>query len=124
MGYGGIYLRKARDGKEVTMNKIKERVRMQLETDIPADEIVVSLIKGGINLNDIQEVFISLRIPEQQAKRFALQGLEKYQQLVAAQRQQIQEQQQAQGMPRPPFTERESINCASTIEPLQSLSTK
>jgi len=99
MGYGGIYLRKARDGKEVTMNKIKERVRMQLETDIPADEIVVSLIKGGINLNDIQEVFISLRIPEQQAKRFALQGLEKYQQLVAAQRQQIQEQQQAQGMP-------------------------
>lgn len=98
MGYGGIYLRKARDGEEVTMNKIKERVRMQLETDIPADEIVVSLIKGGVNLNDIQEVFISLRIPEQQAKRFALQGLEKYQQMVAAQRQQMQ-QQQAQQMP-------------------------
>jgi hypothetical protein len=98
MGYGGIYLRKARDGEEVTMNKIKERVRMQLETDIPADEIVVSLIKGGVNLNDIQEVFVSLRIPEQQAKRFALQGLEKYQQMVAAQRQQMQ-QQQAQQMP-------------------------
>ena len=98
MGYGGIYLRKARDGEEVTMNKIKERVRMQLETDIPADEIVVSLIKGGVNLNDIQEVFVSLRIPEQQARRFALQGLEKYQQMVAAQRQQMQ-QQQAQQMP-------------------------
>ena len=99
MGYGGIYLRKARDGEEVTMNKIKERVRMQLETDIPADEIVVSLIKGGVNLNDIQDVFVSLRIPEQQARRFALQGLEKYQQMIGAQRQQMQQQQQAQGMP-------------------------
>ena len=99
MGYGGIYLRKARDGEEVTMNKIKERVRMQLETDIPADEIVVSLIKGGVNLNDIQDVFVSLRIPEQQARRFALQGLEKYQQMIGAQRQQMQQQQQAQGIP-------------------------
>lgn len=99
MGYGGIYLRKAKDGAEVTMNKIKERVRMQLENDIPADEIVVSLIKGGVNLEDIQDVFVSLRIPEQQAKRFALQGLEKYQQMIGAQRQQMQQQQQAQGMP-------------------------
>ena len=100
MGYGGIYLRKAKDGAEVTMNKIKERVRMQLETDIPADEIVVSLIKGGVTLEDIQDVFVSLRIPEQQAKRFALQGLEKYQQMIGAQRQQMQQQQQqAQGMP-------------------------
>jgi hypothetical protein len=106
MGYGGIYLRKARDGEEVTMNKIKERVRMQLENDVPADDIVVALIKGGVNLEDIQDVFVSLRIPEQQAKRFALQGLEKYQQMVAAQRQQQQQQQQmpmvgpqGQGMP-------------------------
>jgi hypothetical protein len=100
MGYGGIYLRKAKDGAEVTMNKIKERVRMQLETDIPADEIVVSLIKGGVTLEDIQDVFVSLRIPEQQARRFALQGLEKYQQMISAQRQQMQQQQQqAQGMP-------------------------
>lgn len=99
MGYGGIYLRKAKDGIEVTMNKIKERVRMQLENDVPADEIVVSLIKGGVNLEDIQDVFVSLRIPEQQAKRFALQGLEKYQQMIGAQRQQMQQQQQAQGMP-------------------------
>lgn len=98
MGYGGIYLRKARDGKEVTINKIKERVRMQLENDVAADDIVVSLIKGGIPLDTIQDVFVSLRIPEQQAKRFALQGLEKYQQIVAAQRQQMQ-QQQAQQMP-------------------------
>jgi hypothetical protein len=106
MGYGGIYLRKARDGEEVTLNKIKERVRMQLENDVPADDIVVALIKGGVNLEDIQDVFVSLRIPEQQAKRFALQGLEKYQQMVAAQRQQQQQQQQmpmvgpqGQGMP-------------------------
>lgn len=98
MGYGGIYLRKARDGEEVTMNKIKERVRMQLENDVAADDIVVSLIKGGIPLDTIQDIFVSLRIPEQQAKRFALQGLEKYQQIVAAQRQQMQQQQQAQGM--------------------------
>lgn len=98
MGYGGIYLRKARDGEEVTINKIKERVRMQLENDVAADDIVVSLIKGGISLDDIQDIFVSLRIPEQQAKRFALQGLEKYQQMVAAQRQQMQ-QQQAQQMP-------------------------
>lgn len=99
MGYGGIYLRKARDGQEVTINKIKERVRMQLENDVAADDVVVSLIKGGIPLDTIQDIFVSLRIPEQQAKRFALQGLEKYQQLIAAQRQQMQQQQQAQGMP-------------------------
>jgi hypothetical protein len=98
MGYGGIYLRKARDGEEVTISKIKERVRMQLENDVAADDVVVSLIKGGIPLDTIQDIFVSLRIPEQQAKRFALQGLEKYQQMVAAQRQQMQ-QQQAQQMP-------------------------
>lgn len=98
MGYGGIYLRKARDGEEVIMNKLRQKVKNQLETDIAADDIVVSLIKGGIPLDTIQDIFVSLRIPEQQAKRFALQGLEKYQQMVAAQRQQMQ-QQQAQQMP-------------------------
>lgn len=107
MGYGGIYLRKAKEGSEVTLEKLKERVRMQLENDVAADDVVVGLIKAGINLQDIQEIFVRLRIPEQQAKKFALQGLEKYQQMVAAQRQQMQEQQQqmpmvgpqGQGMP-------------------------
>lgn len=107
MGYGGIYLRKAKEGLEVTLEKIKEKVRMQLENDVAADDVVVGLIKAGINLQDIQEIFVRLRIPEQQAKRFALQGLEKYQQMVAAQRRQMQQQQQqmpmvgpqGQGMP-------------------------
>lgn len=98
MGYGGIYLRKAKEGSEVTLEKIKEKVRMQLENDVAADDVVVGLIKAGINLQDIQEIFVRLRIPEQQAKRFALQGLEKYQQMVAAQRQQMQQQQQQMPM--------------------------